>query len=72
VPGGITGPPCHGHINIGTAPPSWELDARLTTLFYKKITVAKSKEVKKECSLANDDDDDDDDDDYYYYYYYYY
>jgi hypothetical protein len=31
---------------IPVCPPSWGLDARLTTLLYKKIIVSKSKEVK--------------------------
>jgi hypothetical protein len=32
--------------NIGTGQAGWGLDARLTTLLYKKNIVAKSKEVK--------------------------
>jgi hypothetical protein len=33
-------------------PPTWGLDARQSTLLCKQIIVAKSKEVKTGCSLA--------------------
>jgi hypothetical protein len=36
----------------GLGPPGWGLDARLTTLPVQKIIVAKSKEVKTICNLA--------------------
>jgi hypothetical protein len=35
-----------------SSPPGWMLDRRPTTLLCKKITVAKSKEVKTGCNLA--------------------
>jgi hypothetical protein len=37
----MTGPPCH-----------WGLDARLKPLFFEKISVEKSEEVKTGCNLA--------------------
>jgi hypothetical protein len=78
VPGGITGPPCQwGTCIKGPDPPGWGFDTRLTTLVCENI-VAKSKQVKTGCNLAeslrlwfkravlpimiNDNDDDDDDD----------
>jgi hypothetical protein len=39
-------------LEIGTGPQGWGLDAGLTTLLCKKITDAKSKEVKTESSVA--------------------
>jgi hypothetical protein len=53
VTGGIIATTCHwGKYIEGPGPPGGGLDARVTTLLYKKRVVEKSKEVKTGSNLT--------------------